>query len=231
MKKAKERLDAEAAHPMTRKQRWENFWFYYRWAVLGGLAATVLVITFVVDILSKVEPDYQLALLTDYYVSEESRQELETLLTGYADDCNGDGKTVVALSSYSIQPDGSESSDPMTHMATVTKLTADIQACESLLFLCSDPAAYQQLYGIFTYTDGSLPPEEGAVDADRLGVPLTELPAFAELVAADRPDSELLGQLQLCQRMVAPHQQERSKDLAERLAQGQQLYQKLTATA
>lgn len=230
MKKAKERLDAEATHPMTRKQRLENFWFYYKWILLGGACALVLAGTFVYDMVTKVVPDYQLALLTDQFVSEESRQELEALLTGYAEDSNGDGKTVLALSVYNIQTDGSEVGDPMTHMATVTKLSADMQSCESLLYLCSDPAAYQKLYEVFTYADGSLPPE-GAAEADRLGLPIAELPAFAELLATERPDSATLQQLQLCRRIVSQKQLERNKELPERVAANERLFEKLTAAA
>lgn len=224
MKKAKERLDAEAAHPMTRKQRLSNFWFYHRWHVLGGGAALILLGTFVYDMASQVQPDYQVALLSSSYIVEDRREALEQFLNTQIDDRNGDGKVAASVVVYQLPKTGESPSDPNTQMANMTRFSADLQSGETMLFLSDSAADYQSQFQCFLYNDGSMPVEGEAVQADQLGVPLVDCPPLAQIA-----DELGLEDFVLMQRVVWPETLERKPELAEQQANGVALYNKLTS--
>lgn len=232
MKKAKERLDAEATYQMTWRQRVENAWFYYKWHVIGSAFAIVLITLFVHDIVTNVSPDYQLAVMTPNYLSDEVTQKLEQALLPLVDDLNGDGKTLVTVVTYQMAVPGAQTAsapvvDPNMQMAATTRMAADAQMIESLLFITDYPAEYHQSTEMFLYNDGTEPAAGVAPDPDRLGVPLKDCPPLAEMLAGD--GMERFQDYRLVRRAVAPTLLEKNKnDLARRVAAGDALFAKLT---
>lgn len=222
MKKAKERLDAEAAYQMTWKQRLENFWFYYRWHVIGGAAALAMVALFVRDIVSQVHPDYQLGILTDQYVSDQQREAWEGFLNTQIDDRNGDGKVASAVVVYTMPKLGDTPLDPNMHMANMTRLSADLQSCETMVFLSDSPADYQEQFQLFLYNDGALPGEDVPVREADLGVAVSDCPPLAQIAA----DTQMTN-YRLLQRAVLPQTIDRKPALSEQVAAGHALYNKL----
>lgn len=225
MAKSKERLDAEKNHPMTGKEKVINFWFYYRWWVLGGGLALIMTFFLLRDVNSNVTPDYTLGLLTQRAVSEEVVAGMETAMLPYIDDRNGDGKTVVRLSQYNLTVGEEEPADPMAQMAGMTRLSGDIQMGESMLFITDNIEQYQKQLELFCYNDGSNPPEGGGADYSRMGVPLYSCPAFVgvDLAAAGQ------GEFVLVKRAIAPSQLERGKGQTEYHADSMKLFDSLTA--
>lgn len=229
MKKAKERLDAEASIQMTPKQKLENFWFYYKWIVLGSLFAVVLAVTMIRDLASQVHPDYQVGLLTGNYISEERLAQLEQIIAEQADDRNGDGQTLVTVMVYQVANEGETISDPTVQMASVTRLSADIQSCESVLFMAQSPEAFHESYGgVFLYNDGSEPPMEQTPDAERMGVSLADCPAFAGLYEGDKHND--IDGLKLLKRITPVKRSEKEQiEINDKLVAAAQLFEKLTA--
>jgi hypothetical protein len=167
----------QSTQPMSRQKKWENFWFYYKWHVLGGVLAVVLVCMFVKDVFFQTKADYTIGVLTrtelPYGVAEQLQQGFETLL----DDANGDGTVSVLVSEYVIA--GENAVDAQTQMAAVTRLMGDMESGQVMLFLTDDPAYFEDLYGIFAYNDGTTPTEGEAVDWARMGVSWADCPALS----------------------------------------------------
>ena len=175
----------EEKHIMTRKEKWVNFWFYYKWHVIVSIAAIILVGMFVRDLASQVDPDYQIGILSGRTLSSDALLALEAELSLLADDRNGDGEVKVAVMEYTVSP-GNETAeqtatmDAYTQMAGVTKLMADGQTGSSMLFLTNDPAAYHEKFSLFAYNDGS-PVPPGSPDMERLGVAWKDCPVLTAL--------------------------------------------------
>ncbi|MEG0542688.1 MAG: hypothetical protein RR461_08295 [Angelakisella sp.] len=224
MAKSKERLDAEASHPMTPKERLLNFWFYYKWWVLGGVVALIMLLVFIRDVRSNVKPDYTIGLLTSYVMPEETVQALETAILPYANDRNGDGKTVVYLSPYSIPVNGAAPADPMAHAANMTRLSGDIQMGDSMLFITDNVVEYQKLLELFCYNDGTEPPLEGEPDATKLGVPFAECPPLSGLDTSKASP----GTFTLVKRTVAPSVLEKKQEMAGYYQDSMNLFDALT---
>mgnify|MGYP003308820794 CR=1 FL=1 len=83
--------------PQTPKSKWENFWYHYKWAVIAGVCAAVLLAVLLGDALSKDNPDYTLLLVTERDYLPASLQPMQTYLEQYGTDLDGDGKTEVRI--------------------------------------------------------------------------------------------------------------------------------------
>ena len=157
---------------LTKKQRRQNWWHYHKWYVAIAVVAAAAAIQFLWHPLSQVHPDYQIAYVGTYPLSEEEAAAWENRLSALGTDCNGDGKIVVQLNRY---PTGD---DPMYAVASNVKLMADLDACESYFFLLEDPEAFQTSYDILQ--EDYFPIEDGLFLArrefweDRTGVYMEE---------------------------------------------------------
>ena len=180
MAKAKERLDAEAKLNMTKKQKWDNFWFYYKMHVIAGTIGVILVGFFIYDMMSQVENDYTIGLITPYGLTQETLLEMQDAITTIADDRNEDGEVHVALSHYQLSND--PQGDPMTQMAATTRLSGDISVNASMIYIIDTPDDYLHVItGMFPYNDGSAVAETGAVDIENLGYAASEISIFDEV--------------------------------------------------
>ncbi len=167
----------------TKKEKFDNFWHYHKNIIFAVIAAIILIVFFMVDVLSKVEPDYNIALLNHSALPNEALELLQAELTPYAQDLNGDGSVEVYINQYTIAPPTSEEStaqtseqtqtastvDPNTQMANVTRIMADLQLGTSMIFITDDVESFQQQYGMFAYNDGTTPNSE-QINFDELGV-------------------------------------------------------------
>lgn len=137
----------------TKKEKFSNFVYYYKWWMLAGLFALILVGSFIRDLVTVVRPDYQVAVITAAPLSQAASTQLETALTALGEDLNGDGQVVVRLNSYSF---GTET----TSYADSIKLMADFTAFESHFILTDDPEGFQAAYQLLANADGSAPAED-----------------------------------------------------------------------
>lgn len=179
--KPEDLLPDAPAPEMTAKEKRENFWFYHKWHVVLGAVAAVLLASFVWELASKVEPDYTIALLSARVLPVGIGEALGEQLAPFADDRNGDGRVVVSVMEYGIYQDDGAASDPNLLMANMTKLMADVDMGESILFLTDDVEGFEEQYGFFAYNDGSTPEEGVRPDYARMGVRWGDCPALAAL--------------------------------------------------
>ena len=92
----------------------------------------------------------------------DTASALETALTAFCDDRNGDGQVVVELSQYNIDFDeNSNNTDAYSQMAGVTRLSADLSGSEGpYIFILQDPEGFTAYTGALQYLDGTMPNED-----------------------------------------------------------------------
>lgn len=164
--------------PMTRRQKWENFWFYNKWKVIIGLVAVVILGILIKDVVTKVDPDYTIGVLTTQSLPYNADVTLGEKLAALCDDRNGDGRVEVQVLEYCISDDPV---DPNTQMAMMTKLMGDMQTGESMLFLTDDVEKYERQYALFVYNDGTAPADYETASTEGMGVAWSDCPALASL--------------------------------------------------
>lgn len=169
---------SQAPAPMTRRQKWDNFWFYHKWHVVAAVVAALLVAGFVKEIVSQVEPDYQFGILTHQSVPSEVTEALAEALTPLCGDRNGDGRVYVQVLAYEFNDN-----IPQGVMAATTRLASDMQVGESAFFFCDDPAAFaREGRNVFAANDGSeLAEEPDSETLAALGVDWDDCPVLQQL--------------------------------------------------
>lgn len=179
--------------PETPKSRWDNFWYYHKWHVVFAAAGVILVALFIKD-LNAPRADFEIGMITEDYIPEETVSLLQDEIAKYAEDLNGDGRVMVQVNSYPVtssaaQPGAAQSQPEMAELqaAARIKLDADLAAGQSFLFLTDETSFEQQQkqQKIFARTDGTTPPE-GENGPDGMRIPLSRMKAFSGL--SDLPD-------------------------------------------
>ncbi len=87
----------ETPPPQTPRQKWENYWYHYKWLTIGLLFLLVLVIAFTVQALSRNEPDYTILIATEDPHDNYTLAPMERLLEKYGRDLDGDGEVEVRV--------------------------------------------------------------------------------------------------------------------------------------
>lgn len=216
---------------ISAKSKWENFWYYHKLHVLIGIVVVFAAAFFIHDFTSKVNPDYQIGLITQTAYPSEMAQTLENEFAKYGSDLNGDGKVVVQVNSYTIA--GSSSSgntDPNVQMAGFVKLTADLSEGSSMIYITDDESFQnQQSKGqIFAYLDGSLP-AEGAKDYQKMRISLKDCKKLASLKIpfASGDNGDTIANLSMSMRVFKGTQMEGQKAKASYFAACKKLFDKV----
>ena len=117
------------------RKKWEHLWLYYKWYLIGGAAALLLLVNFWVQKRQTPDPDYYLSIVTGSIVSEEARDKIAAQLETVLDDRNGDGKVVVTVNLYRYNGRPQEAEDTSAFMAAAVQLAADLQEKISLCYI------------------------------------------------------------------------------------------------
>jgi len=137
---------------LTPKERRANWWHYHKWHI-AAVAALLLVLG---DLglhawtARRNAPDYQVAYAAEHPLPEEAAAALEEALSELAG-----GR--VKVNQYLTAQAGDAA---LYAPASSVQLMADLETCESFLFLLDDPETFQTNYQVLRNLDGSLP-EEG----------------------------------------------------------------------
>ena len=223
---------------LTPKDKRENFWFYYKWHVIGGAIACAVVFFMIWEIVSQVKPDYTIGILSSNVVPVGIGEVLGERLTPYFDDRNGDGKVVVRVMEYTVaHGEALNSADPNVQTANTTKLMGDLDAGESMLFLMDDLEYFEEQYFLLAYNDGSVPEEGVRPDYSRMGVRWGDCPTLTALELGSAEDfagvagidyQDFLQDFQLVQRFIDGTKLENNKDAAAYYAASVEKFGELT---
>lgn len=122
-------------------------WWYYNWGIVAVAAMVIVGAAYVAHgLLTAVDPDYTVAVVTAEALPDDAVQRLQTALAGYADDANGDGAVVVQVNNYTWSANAALT-DMNGQMAGATQLNTDLANDESTIWILEDPEGFEQAYG------------------------------------------------------------------------------------
>ena len=136
--------------PLTtqeQKKRSRANWWYYNWGIVAVAAMVIVGVAYVAHgLLTTVDPDYTVAVVTAEALPDEAVQRLQTALADYAEDANGDGAVVVQVNNYTWSADAALT-DMNGQMAGATQMNTDLANGENKIWILDDPEGFEQAYG------------------------------------------------------------------------------------
>ena len=115
---------------------------YHKVHLIVGIIAVIFAASVIWSFVSKENPDYYVAIMTEYMLPVDLQLDLEEHLEQYADDRNGDGEVAVALQYYQFSTDGTTDYDAAQLQASFVKFAADASNADSIIFIYDD-ASYE----------------------------------------------------------------------------------------
>ncbi len=214
----------------TPKEKRANWWYYHKLHVLISIVVVAIAISIVYSIVSKVDPDYTISLLTGDSYSTDVIARLEEELVPYADDRNHDGQVVVRVVNYAV---GADMEDVQAQEAGMVRLAGDSSTFESAIFL-SDEEGFtwlQQQGGFFAYNDGTTPAED-ATDYENMRVDWKDCKALTEMdlsieVLNKEEAQKYMSSLALSMRALEGTGFEDDEDVVSYYEDSKALYQRL----
>ncbi len=88
--------------PMTPKGKLQNLWYHYKWGIIGGIFAVIVLTVFIVQTVTREEADHYICMATMSYIPDGIIAEMEQTLETYATDLNGDGEVRVSIQNLNI---------------------------------------------------------------------------------------------------------------------------------
>ena len=149
---------AEPNKPLTaqeQKKRSRANWWYYNWGIVAVAAMVVVGVAYVAHgLLTTVDPDYTVAVVTAEALPDEAVQHLQTALADYAEDANGDGAVIVQVNNYTWSANASLT-EQNQQMAGATQMNTDLANGESKIWILEDPEGFEAAYGALSEKLGS----------------------------------------------------------------------------
>ncbi len=159
------------------KQNLQNWVYYNKLWIVVGIVLVWIAASWIWNVVSAVQPDYQLAYVGESALSDADLDAIESAFQAYGADCNGDGKIVVEIHDYASSANSDAAAE--AGIATEVTLMADLESCDSYFFLLQYPARFQASYQALAMADGSCPADED-LSADGKVYCWGECPALAE---------------------------------------------------
>ncbi len=151
---ARDVTQAEAPTELTKKEKWQTWWYYHWKKVAIGLLLAVFFIWGITDWIDNRnnQPDCCIAYIGTSLLPTETVQALEAQLASLFGDVDGNGKCIVSVQQYTVSgsSSGYTADDPYQQMA----MTAQLASNKNFLFLLEDPAAFQAYYGLLIAPNG-----------------------------------------------------------------------------
>lgn len=185
--------------PTTAGEKRANWWFYHKKHVIWGTIGVIAVVMIVYSIVSKVKPDYSVAIMTEYPIPNKLQLDIKEHLEQYADDRNGDGRIEVAVQLYRFNTSTKTDYDAAELQASFVKFAADSSAGDNVLFIYDDKS-YEYLdtndmSGFFAPVDGMT--EDYILFQDMKGLSNLHAGHYAEDGATDESVMAVLGKLKV----------------------------------
>lgn len=131
--------------PKTPKEKWDNFWFQYKWYVIAITAITVILAVLITQCATRTKYDLEVVYFTYTAVLDEQTNKIADYLADYAEDINGDGEINVQVVNVSFSD---KSGDSQYKYTMLTKLQAMIAGDENAILYITDSESYKYLDGL-----------------------------------------------------------------------------------
>lgn len=124
----------EQMKQLSGKEKWTNFWYYYRVHVIVSVIAVILIAYTAVECANRIDYDMQISYYSSVPVSDDAVNKLTELLKKNVEDINANGSTDVFIASCFADP---EQQSEQTQ-ATLMKLSAELAAGDSMAYLADE---------------------------------------------------------------------------------------------
>ncbi len=180
---SEETIHATEEKPLSKKEKRQNWWYYHKIHLLVGFVVVLIGGYFVYDMVTKVYPDYTIAVLSEDECGGDLLECVADELSDYGVDRNGDGQVVVSIANYALGSGDGNTDDAQTAQvaqAGMAKLAGDTTTFDSVIYI-SDPSCFERLKNesLYAYIDGTTP-EEGATDYENMYVLWSDCKGLAD---------------------------------------------------
>lgn len=188
----------------TKKDKAKNWWYYNKRILLFVAIVAAVVFSWIYSVVTNVEPDYTVGMITSFNLPSEVREELEHYLEPFCDDRNGDGEVKVVVNNY-VFGDASTNQDYQMVQAAYTRFAGDASIGSCMIYIHDEDgikAMGDSLEGFFLYNDGT-PMPEGAMDFDNASRPWSDFAGLADFTADGNDLNNWTPQVvqELCKRL------------------------------
>ncbi|MBR4910809.1 MAG: hypothetical protein IKZ47_05765 [Clostridia bacterium] len=139
---------SEVVLPKTFKEKVKNYWYFYRWIVIGSVFTAVVIAICVAQCMARVKPDIYLTVYAQEYISDADAEKISEYFQKYCEDVNNDGKTYVEINNCSYATDG----NPQVIVAKKDKFNATFVAEETAFLYILDRKTFESFKDIATYS-------------------------------------------------------------------------------
>lgn len=128
--------------PKTPKEKWDNFWFQYKWHVVAIVAMAVVLAVLITQCATRTVYDFKIVYFTYNSALEAQTEKVADYMQNYAEDTNGDGEINIQVVNVSF----SESSNNTQYRYTMlSKLQALIATDSEAILFITDSESYKYL--------------------------------------------------------------------------------------
>lgn len=139
-----------AVLPKTPKEKWNNFWYQYKWYVIAITAIVAILSVLTVQCATRTKYDLEVVYFTYTAVLDEQTSAVADYITQYAKDTNGDGEVNVQVINCSYSK---TSVDTQYQYTMMSKLQAIIAGDQNALLFITDEDSYKYLNELSDDTD------------------------------------------------------------------------------
>lgn len=129
--------DDTPMQPLTPKQKRQNFWYYYKWWILSGIAILIIISVCVWQMVTTVEPDYLCVLVTRDVLNDADVTSMELDMQKVAEDLNGDGKIKIQVENLALSQYAGGVRNPQAEMNS-QKLMAYLVSADAMFYVFDD---------------------------------------------------------------------------------------------
>ena len=120
--------------PKTPKEKWDNFWFQYKWVVIASVSLFIVLSVLIAQCATKKNPDLEIVYFTYTPALDSQMEPVADYFEEMIEDINGDGEKIVQIINCSVP----EKSDPQYRNTMLSKLQAMIAADEKAMLFITD---------------------------------------------------------------------------------------------
>lgn len=128
--------------PKTPKEKWDNFWFQYKWYVVAIVATVAVLAVLIAQCATKTEYDLKAVYFTYTTALDAQTEGIADYLQKYAEDTNGDGEINVQVVNISFS---NTTGDSQYKYTMLSKLQAMLAGDESAMLYITDSETYEYI--------------------------------------------------------------------------------------
>ncbi len=128
--------EAAVIIPKTPKEKWQNYWYHFKWHTIGGIALIIVLAVMIVQCASRESYDFITIVYTRSAIESGRMEKIEEYIEQYSEDIDGDGKVSVQVVDCSFTD---TNANLQLSQAAMAKVQAMIAAePKAVLYICDD---------------------------------------------------------------------------------------------